>query len=154
MVQTFSGEDEDVFTGFIGSGIVEQIEEISPLWPHRILMGTEDPMLDCSLPDFVSMMQVRKFCSIRLITLLVATRCECLTYGERLPMIGFVLLELILCLLHGGTPSDFRWRACIRDVPKETRGLRQEIPCEERPGSHKSGCAWHKVVQDLAHPSH
>jgi hypothetical protein len=46
--------------GFIGNGIVEEIEELSPPWPQRILMGvegTEDAMLDCSLCDFVAMMQ-------------------------------------------------------------------------------------------------
>ena len=60
MAQSFAGEVADVFTGFIGDGIVEQIEQVSPLWPQRIVMGEEDPMLDCSLHDFVSMMQVRR----------------------------------------------------------------------------------------------
>lgn len=60
VMHSSSGEVKDVFTGFIGSGIVEQIEQVSPLWPQRILMGEEDPMLDCPLQDFVSMMQVRK----------------------------------------------------------------------------------------------
>jgi hypothetical protein len=126
VVQTFSGEDKDVFTGFIGNGIVEQIEEASPIWPHRILMGTEDPMLDCSLPDFVSMMQVRepKLPLQQTDDVVSLHACVCLTYRECLPIIILVLLELFLCLLHGSTPSDFRWRACIRDIPKETRGLR------------------------------
>lgn len=60
VAQSCTGEVQDVFTGFIGDGIVEQIEQVSPLWPQRILMGEEDPMLDCFLHDFVSMMQVRE----------------------------------------------------------------------------------------------
>ena len=65
-----SGEVNNVFTGFIGSGIVEQIEQVSPLWPQRILMGVEDPMLDCSLQDFVSMMQVRETTAARLFSVI------------------------------------------------------------------------------------
>ena len=58
-----AGVEKDEFTGFIGSGIVEQIEQASPIWPQRILMGVDDPMLDCSLHDFVFMMRVRDQCT-------------------------------------------------------------------------------------------
>ena len=58
-----AGVDKDELTGFIGSGIVEQIEQTSPIWPQRILMGVDDPMLDCSLHDFVLMMRVRDQCT-------------------------------------------------------------------------------------------
>jgi hypothetical protein len=51
------GGGSEVFTGFLGDGIVEQIERVSPTWPSRIEMGAEDPMLDCQLAEFVAMME-------------------------------------------------------------------------------------------------